>query len=166
MLATQLAVVAQSRPQPPQCSRSLVMLVSQPSAASPLQSAKPEGHVVVHRPPTQLCPTAHATPHAPQCAALVLVSLSQPLASLPSQLAKVPRHMPSLHAPATQVGMALANEHTVPHAPQCCVSERGSTQDPAHNWLGATHVVIATQRPMALLHTGVAPLHASPQRAQ
>ena len=60
----------QAVPHEPQCRASFVVFTSQPSAATPLQSAKPSPHESLHAPPTHAATAfwvGHASSHAPQC---------------------------------------------------------------------------------------------------
>ena len=73
-------------------------------------------------PPTQLFPPAHATPHPPQFALSTVVFVSQPLAATLSQLACPTVQAATLHAPLTQLAVALGSEQGVPHEPQWAIS--------------------------------------------
>jgi hypothetical protein len=57
-------------------------------------------------------------PQAPQFDELVRVLISQPLLATPSQSAKPAVHDEIAQLDALQVGVALASEHFLPHAPQ------------------------------------------------
>jgi hypothetical protein len=71
----------------------------------------------------------HAIPHAPQFMA-VSSGASQPFAVARSQSAKPPLHAKE-HREAAHETAALARAgHASPHAPQCAVDVRVSTQDP------------------------------------
>ena len=92
-------------PHAPQFER-VVSVVSQPSAAMPLQSPKPGLHVETPQtPPTQfgVPPAAGQTlPHTPQLLMLVAVFVSQPFRGLPSQSPEPAEHagtqVPAVHA--------------------------------------------------------------------
>ncbi len=119
--------------QVPQWAASAIKLTSQPSAAVPLQSAKPATQdAMAHVPVAQVefaCAKAHAFPHVPQL--LVLVRLaSQPLAALPSQSANPPLHDAMAHCDPVHVGAALESAQTLPHAPQLFLLLVRSTSHP------------------------------------
>ena len=105
-----LWLVPQTRPHPPQFLRSVSVFASQPSAMSPLQSAKNPMHTsphldASHRGASPVGAARHAAPHAPQFAALVVRSVSQPFVASPSQSPK-PAAQVNPHAPAVQVAAA------------------------------------------------------------
>lgn len=83
---------------------------------------RPEGHPVLHRPPTQRPPAGQRLLHAPQLAPS-LMSVSQPLRFVPSQSAKPLAHVPITQAPAAHDATALRKEHRRPHMPQLFGSE-------------------------------------------
>jgi hypothetical protein len=91
--------------------------------------------------------TLHAFPHAPQCNTDTLMFVSQPSAGLPSQLRKPALHAPIAHVLALQVAAALANEHTLPHAPQFAALVRMSVSHPAMP--GSQSPVLAGHIPIA-----------------
>ena len=110
-----LWLVPQTRPHPPQFLRSVSVFASQPSAMSPLQSAKNPMHTsphldASHRGASPVGAARHAAPHAPQFAALVERSVSQPFVASPSQSPK-PAAQVNPHAPAVQVAAAARAEH-------------------------------------------------------
>ncbi|MFO0651779.1 MAG: hypothetical protein U0326_36495 [Polyangiales bacterium] len=78
----------------PQWLTSVAVFTSQPSAAEPLQSAKPASHVPIWQAPATHAPVAwfgeHARPQPPQWATLVCGSTSQPLSAAPSQSSDAP----------------------------------------------------------------------------
>jgi hypothetical protein len=118
----QLWPAAHTTPQPPQFVLLVFVLVSQPSLAIALQSAKPAlqlatRHVPVAHPGVPLG-IEHTLPHAPQLAGFVCVLTSQPLAALMSQSAKPILQLATRHVPAAHAGAPLGVEHTLPHAPQ------------------------------------------------
>jgi hypothetical protein len=80
----------QTVPHAPQLLLLFAMLISQPSAAIMLQSAKPGLQVIPQVLATQVgaafAPPGQARAQPPQLAALIRVSTSQPLRLLPSQL--------------------------------------------------------------------------------
>jgi hypothetical protein len=118
---------------------------SQPSEATALQSPRPAAQVMVHAPIAQPAapPVAlHARPQPPQWATAPLVSTSQPLAAAPSQSAK-PALQVKPHAPAAQVGVALARAgHTVEQAPQLVALVARLTQRPPQLVSPAAHTSV------------------------
>jgi hypothetical protein len=124
---------AQARPQPPQCGALVRVSTSQPSASSPLQSAKPATQSRAQRPAAQagraLGLEGHATPHMPQCEALARVSASQPLVTLRSQSPK-PMSQRAVHAPSTQAPVAFGGMHARPQPPQWAALARVSASQP------------------------------------
>lgn len=111
-------------PHAEQCEGLLVVLVSQPFAGFPSQLPKPVVQLCTWQlpPPHVATPlaTEHALPHIPQWVVL-LSAVSQPLAMLPSQLPKPVVQPASAHVPALHEALPLANEHALPHIPQCVV---------------------------------------------
>jgi hypothetical protein len=107
-------------PQPPQFA-SVRVLVSQPSATLPLQSAQPALHETISHVPVVQLPLAfagaHAIPQAPQLVS-VLTRVSHPLALMPSQLPYPTAQSVSVHAPVAQEAVPFGNEHGIPHPPQ------------------------------------------------
>jgi hypothetical protein len=125
---------AHARPQAPQWVTPPRVSASQPSAASPLQSAKPSTQVAAQRPAAQataaLARGAHAAPQAPQWAALVSVSTSHPLEPSPSQSPK-PAWQRIPQRPASQAAVALARAgHRAEHSPQWSTAVRRSVSHP------------------------------------
>ena len=124
------------------------MLVSQPLAGLPSQSAKPRLHVGTHAPET------HAV--APLALVQLVVQLphretessgvSHPLDALPSQLSKPVAHT-GVQVPATHEVVPCRFAHATPHAPQLpvlvCVPV-------SHPLAGS-----ASQSPEPALHEGV-----------
>lgn len=109
-------------PQRPQLAGSRVSELSQPFAALPSQSPKPERHVNPQLPAVHvtvaLALAGHGFPHRPQCDVLVLVLTSQPLAGSESQLAK-PETQTELHVPDAHTAVLFAGVvHVLPQAPQ------------------------------------------------
>ncbi len=121
-------------PQRPQLVALVWRLTSQPSAALPLQSAKPVRQVKPQAPDEHvedaLAGGRHTVPQAPQLSELFVVLTSQPLEATRSQSPK-----PVLHAkpqpPATQVARAFVGAaHAFEQRPQCVRLELVSTQAP------------------------------------
>ena len=107
-------------PQPPQFAALVFVLVSQPFPALPSQLPKLASH-----PTSWQVPLAHdsvafgisqATPQAPQLVSVFRL-VSQPLVASPSQFAN-PVAQVGTQAPAVQVEVPFAFEHTVPQVPQ------------------------------------------------
>ena len=98
-------------PHAPQFVTAVRVSTSQPSARAPSQSANPAVQARPHAPAVHtgaaLAGVAQAVAQAPQWASDVRVSTSQPFAASPSQSAK-PAAQAKPHAPAAQVGVALA----------------------------------------------------------
>jgi hypothetical protein len=112
-VAVALAGAGQTWPQAPQLLGSLVTFVSQPSAASPLQSPNPALQVAISQVPlTQAgvaCAAPQTWPHPPQLLmSLPPMLVSQPFAELPSQLAKPGLHVLTVQTPAWQVPVPFA----------------------------------------------------------
>ena len=112
---------AQARPQPPQLAASPRVSTSQPSAAIPLQSAKPELHSSMAQAPLTQAPRAlrgaQAAPHAPQWEVFEPRLTSQPLPALPSQLPRPGAH-DDPQAPPEQVAVALEKLQRLPQVPR------------------------------------------------
>jgi hypothetical protein len=123
----------QALAQAPQLFRSLLRLTSQPSVATPLQSAKPVLQVVTVQLPALQPATAFGRVQrrlqAPQLSALVLVLVSQPLATLPSQLPRPVEHAIA-QTPPTQLAVPPVVEQRVPQALQLFTSVRMSVSQP------------------------------------
>lgn len=118
--SSQLLPEGHTRPHAPQLFRSVLLLVSQPSACTPLQSAKPALQLaILHAPAKQAgtpLGTEHTLPHRPQLAVLVR-SASHPFDARPSQSANPATHVKPQALPL-HVGVACAGVgHTAPHAP-------------------------------------------------
>lgn len=118
-------------PQLPQLLRERV-LVSQPSAMSPLQFAKPAAQVIWHMPLVHVPPVVLGRPvqllsQVPQVAAWVM-SVSQSVSSA-SQSAVPLGHAPTRHRPAEQTG--VVESQTVPQAPQLLGSSARLSQRPS-----------------------------------
>jgi hypothetical protein len=136
--AEQTWPAAHAAPHDPQLALSVRVLVSQPSAATPLQSAKPAAQApagTTHAPATHAwvvtLGSAQAAPQAPQLVAAVWVSASQPSAATPLQSPKPAAQRTMLHTPAVQPAVVvLGGAQTVPQAPQLA----GSMEVLAH-WL-------------------------------
>jgi hypothetical protein len=95
--------------QPPQCSRLVAMLVSQPLVRLPSQSPNVPLHAMPHTPPLQAgVPPLELQilPQAPQFEVSLETDFSQPFAALPSQLPQ-PSLQTMPHAPPVQVGVPL-----------------------------------------------------------
>lgn len=98
--------------------------VSQPLAALPSQSPKPELQAMRAQLPDEqvvvALACAHATLQPPQLL-LVLVCVSQPFAALPSQLAKPVLHAVIAQLPVEHDAVALTRVQLVPQLPQSAV---------------------------------------------
>ncbi len=123
---------SQTIPQVPQFVR-LVSEVSQPSAATPLQSPKPGAHAPsVHVPDEQLSAAfgrLHETPQPPQFVR-VLSAVSQPVLSMPSQFPAPLLHERIAQLPVAHVAVAPAREQGTSHPPQL-VSVRMERSQPS-----------------------------------
>jgi hypothetical protein len=111
----------QALPHTPQCEVLVVRLVSHPLAALPSQLPKPALQVIPHMPLVQVAVpllALHTLPQAPQWVGEDERSVSQPLETTPSQLPRPGLHEATVHAPATQAGVALGREHIRPQPPQ------------------------------------------------
>lgn len=64
----------------------------------------------------------HALPQLPQLVSVILRSVSHPLPALPSQLPKLAAHVDTPQTPATQFGVPIMAEQTVPHMLQLLTS--------------------------------------------
>ncbi len=119
----------------PQCVTSVRIETSQPSAATPLQSAVPPPQVSVEKPQTPMLQVAvpplagggHTWPHAaaaevPQLAVFAAMLTSQPSTGLWLQSAKPALQLPMAQRPLAQVAPALANWQRLPQAPQFITS--------------------------------------------
>src|SRR5258708_7181600 len=92
-------------PQTPQLLASVPVLISQPSPATLLQSAKPALQTTVQTPAAQVgvvLARLQTLPQPPQLAMSVWVPVSQPSAAIMSQSAKPAAHAMMVHLPATQ----------------------------------------------------------------
>jgi hypothetical protein len=123
----------QAIPQPPQFAGVLVG-VSQPSARSPLQFAKPGLHVTSSQVPlSQLAVPfgkLHLLPQAPQLFRLVEVSISQPSNEEPLQSFQLPLQAPTWQLPPLQFGTPFVIEQPLPQPPQFCRSVCVFTSQP------------------------------------
>lgn len=120
--------------QRPQCSGLRLRSTSQPSSATPLQSAKPSSQRKPQTPAVQL-PSAwggegHTRPQLPQWLMLLRVSVSQPFAGSRSQSRCVPLQVPTWQAPISQVAVPFATRHTLPHEPQLATFDAVFTHAP------------------------------------
>ena len=99
----------------------VVVLVSQPSATLPLQSAQPGSQVTIAHVPDPQLPVAwggaQATPHAPQLVS-VFTRVSQPFALMPSQFEKPTEQSTRLQAPAAHEAVPFAKPQVMPQPPQ------------------------------------------------
>jgi hypothetical protein len=103
--------VAQTVPQAPQFRVSLVKLTH-----APAQELVPSGHA--HTPAVQVAPAGQTVGQLPQWPSSSARFTSHPSLATPLQSAK-PAAQVKPHAPAAQVGVALAREgQTLPHIPQ------------------------------------------------
>jgi hypothetical protein len=116
------ARAGQTKPQEPQLLMFDNMATSQPSAAAPLQFAKPVLHnIIVQLPETHpiiAFGAEQVEPQFPQLFTLVLISISQPLAFIPSQFLNPVTHDTIEQTPATHAEVAFGSEHAFPHIPQ------------------------------------------------
>jgi hypothetical protein len=107
-------VAPHALPQRPQLPAATRVSTSQPSAAIPLQSAKPARHAKPHVPDAQsadaFARVAHAVPHAPQLVTSVAVVTHDG----PHNVSVTAQPAAQPLAPHT----AVAPEHVTPHAPQ------------------------------------------------
>ena len=124
------ARAGQALRQAPQLATSVVLLLSQPSAGSPLQSKKPLKHVVAQTPARHagepFGPPVHAVPHPPQC-------VESPCTSKQALLQHV---WPAAHIAPPQGVWQKPPVHVWPvpqrmlHPPQLASSVLSSTQVP------------------------------------
>jgi hypothetical protein len=129
----QICPAGHELPQLPQLALSACVLISQPSAALPLQSANPKVHVpsaqwpAVHE--AEALAKVHTLPHAAQLPT-VERSVSQPFIGLPSQSPKPAAQLrpqwPAVHTAVLFDPLG----HTVPHAPHAAGSLVRSWQSP------------------------------------
>jgi hypothetical protein len=100
---------------------SVLMLISQPLATMPSQSANPALQTEIVQAPCAQAETAlgaeHTLPQAPQLFTLVRRLASHPLLRFPSQLPQ-PGAQVIAQTPAEHVPLALFAEQTDPQAPQ------------------------------------------------
>ncbi len=133
----------------PQWLALLVVLVSQPLVALPSQLPKPAPHDATwHEPEAHVALpllTLHVRPHIPQWL-LLLSAVSQPFAGIASQLPKPAVQLERVHAPAVHAAAPLANEHALPHIPQCAVESREVSQPLA---------ALPSQSPKPALHVNL-----------
>lgn len=138
----------QTLPQKPQFAESVVVAVSQPSAALPLQSAKPGLQLaIVHAPPVHagvpfgIMQTWQLAPQA----VTDVGEASQPLDATRSQSWKPPVHAVIEQPPDAQAQVALPPEHARPQLPQfvtlldVLVSQLPFMSQSA---VGAVHIVV------------------------
>jgi hypothetical protein len=127
---------SQTDPHPPQFVTSLLVLVSQPSVATPLQSSVPAKQVPMpHVAAAQVCVATdgrlHRFPHPPQWSRSAFVLISQPVAAFASQSARPLAHAPMPQAPSTQVWVATSRSpQTSPHSPQLSTSLEVASSQP------------------------------------
>jgi hypothetical protein len=156
---------AHARPHAPQLAVDERVSTSQPSAATPLQSAKPASQrPTTHAPPSHAAvalASAQVLPQRPQLVAAVSRLVSQPLVPLPSQSPK-PAAQVKPHAPAVHAGVALAGDgHARPHTPQWLSDDVSTAHEPAQLVSPAAHV----ERHTPAEHTSPA-AHARPHVPQ
>src|SRR5882724_887261 len=130
-LTCAVPLVEQTMPQPPQLPGLLVVLVSQPSVAPPVQSPNPLlqtgavqavaeqvevafGYLVLQSLP--------AAPQPPQFLVLVPMLISQPFFASPSQSRKLPLQLLTEQAPRSHLGVPLSMVQGWPQPPQAPVS--------------------------------------------
>jgi hypothetical protein len=105
---------------------------SQPSAASPLQSAKPSSQIGVQAPASHTplaCSGWQLRPQPPQLASDSARSASQPLLASASQSSK-PGAQRGAHVPSTQRVLPCSLTQTRPHSPQCSPLAPSSVSHP------------------------------------
>jgi hypothetical protein len=112
----------QTFPQLPQLFVSVPVLVSQPSAELPLQSAVFAGQLVTaHVPAEQIgvpVVDVHFLPHTPQLLTSLAAKDSHPLLGSLSQLFQPAEHEATAHVPLEQATFAFWSWQTRPHRPQ------------------------------------------------
>ncbi len=160
--------MTQRLPQRPQWATSVASVVSQPSPAVALQSAKPALHGPIAQTPAEHVAAAlakeHARPQAPQLDTVVVeVGLAavghHAVAVAEARAARAER----AHAPDAQVALAFAKEHALPQRPQCDALAANSTSQP----LVATPSQLPKPAPHApIAHTPEAQLAAALAYAQ
>jgi hypothetical protein len=167
---------AHTRPHAPQLRGSFAMLVSQPSPALPLQSAKPALHVPMpHAPPMHpavaLAGLEHGALHEPQWLTLVSVLTSQPSAEFMLQSANGRAHVPTPHTPALHAAAPPGGTgHALPQRLQLSMSVLRLVSQPLRG-LPSQSAKPGLQRtsrhaPIAQSLTALARLHARPQAPQ
>jgi hypothetical protein len=116
--------VLHAMPQPPQLLVSIVVSISQPSNAWPLQLANPALQLITSQVPVAQSAVEFGSAHAvlqPPQSVFVLSAVSQPFCAFESQSAKPALHeMPQM--PPEQAGVPLCIEHWFPQAPQLAMS--------------------------------------------
>ena len=120
-------------PQAPQFAPSALVFTSQPSAAEPLQFAKPALHAamaqVLDAQRADAFASTHGVPHDPQCVVALVRSVSQPFDAVPSQSPKPDAQVTTVHArPEQPFTEACASAQTVPQPPQLRGSMARSVQ--------------------------------------
>jgi hypothetical protein len=139
----------------------------------PSQSPKPAPHTIEHAPPPQEgvpLIAAQTIPQPPQCATFEPVLVSQPLDRFMSQSAKPALHAPMVQRPPAHAGVALANEHALPHAPQLAADVLRLVSQPLAALPSqlpnpALHVPMP-QRPAVHTPVALAGAHATPHPPQ
>lgn len=117
----------------------LVVLVSQPSVDSVLQSSQGGAHAAISQTVFEhvgvACAAVHTVPQAPQFWVLLPRFVSHPFVLPASQLPKPLAQGPRSHDELTHNGVALAYEQACVHAPQCKGSIDRLTSHPFTSWL-------------------------------
>ena len=117
-----------------QFAASLARADSQPSLATPLQSARPARHVKPQTPLPHVGAAkgtfGHERKHPPQLSRSLCVDVSQPSAAMPLQLPQPDAQLPRVHAPPVHARAACGAVHALPQVPQCAASESASTSQP------------------------------------
>ena len=117
-----VVLVLQAWLQAPQSLLLVLRFTSQPSAAFPLQSAKPVLQEATAQAPLEQAAVPftieHTCPQEPQSFGFVWMFTSQPSAAFPSQSAKPELQDPIAQAALTQAGVPFGTEQACPQEPQ------------------------------------------------
>lgn len=136
-LLTQLSLAlgrSQAWPHDPQLLTLLLVSISQPSDATPLQLAQPDEHDTTVQAllaqPSLAFGRLQAWPHEPQSLTVLVVSTSQPSDATPLQLPHPDAQDATVQALLAQPSLAWGRLQTAPQAPQLLTSVRVSISQP------------------------------------
>ncbi len=123
-----------TRPHRPQFTGSEANVISQPSAATPLQSPWPAAHVSPQTPAPHVAvengPAGQLRKHAPQLAGLFASATSHPSPGSPLQFPKPAAHDDTTHRAPEQPATALGRTQFMPQAPQLLAVDVMSVSQP------------------------------------